>query len=122
LENQTLEDLAKSSNATAIAQLCEIMATFQGIISFHQKDKFSFLCTSTYQRQFGQRILIEYFLAISFIEFSHSIFQISLNQAEMIITLFINFLEHSIREFITKSEGIVITAISGIIGNKSIDS
>jgi hypothetical protein len=63
---------AQSVIATAIAPLCEIIEIFHLFISLLQKLKFKFLKVSAYQRQFGQRIIISFSLAIFFILSSSS--------------------------------------------------
>jgi hypothetical protein len=90
-------------------------------MSFHQKDKLRSFFASIYHKQFGHNTLIEYLLAISFISFSQSIFPVSLNQADIIITLFIHFSQHSFNAFNTNFAGITITAISTTIGSSHIE-
>jgi hypothetical protein len=74
-----------------------------------------------YHRQLGHKTLIEYFAANSLIFSSHSIFPVSLKPAEIIITLFIHFFQHSSKAPRTNAAGITITAASGTIGNSQIE-
>jgi len=76
---------------------------------------------STYQRQFGHNNSILYFCATFINSFSNSIFQISLNQAEITITLLTPFFQDSINESKTNLAGIAQTKTSGTIGSSLID-
>jgi hypothetical protein len=76
---------------------------------------------SAYQRQFGHNNSILYFLDTSINSFSNSIFQTSLNHAEITIILLIHFSQASIKELKTNLAGIAKTATSVIIGKSDID-
>jgi hypothetical protein len=84
------------------------------------KLRLSFLFISIYHKQFGQRISIPYFPAISIISSSHFIFPTSLNPADIITTLFIHFFQQSVRASFTLEAGIANTAISTTTGKSKI--